>query len=171
MSGRVVGDRRMLSRRLAGAVVLAALSLAWPPGVHAGQKLYRWVDADGRVYYTDKPPPGTAREVEKKSLGDKPGTTGLPYAVQRAMKAFPVTLYSSDCGAPCAAGRRLLEQRRIPFTDKDARDPAVQAEMKKLLATEELDVPVLLVGRTPNRGWQENQWNSALDAAGYPPKP
>ena len=43
--------------------------------------------------------------------------------------------------------------------------------MKKLLATEELDVPVLLVGRTPNRGWQENQWNTALDAAGYPPPP
>jgi glutaredoxin len=161
----------MMMRALAGGVVLATLALVWPHGVQAGQKLYRWVDPDGRIHYTDKPPPGTARAVEKKSLGDAPGTTGLPYAVQRAMKAFPVTLYSSDCGQPCTSGRRLLQQRQIPFTDKDARDPAVQAEMKKLLATEELDVPILFVGRTPNRGWQESQWNSALDAAGYPKKP
>jgi len=156
---------------LAGGVMMVFLALPSPHAPQAGQKLYRWVDADGQIHYTDKPPPGTARAVEKKSLGDKPGTSGLPYAVQRAMKAFPVTLYSSDCGQPCTSGRRLLQQRQIPFTDKDARDPAVQAEMKKLLATEELDVPVLMVGRNPLRGWQESQWNTALDAAGYPSGP
>jgi glutaredoxin len=155
-------------RLLVSGVTLTLLALAVPHATQAGQKLYRWVDADGRVHYTDKPPPGTAHAIEKKSLGDAPGTNGLPYAVQRAMKAFPVTLYSSDCGEPCTAGRRLLQQRQIPFTDKDARDPAVQAEMKKLLATEELDVPVLFVGRNAHRGWQQSQWNAALDAAGYP---
>jgi hypothetical protein len=38
--------------------------------VHAGN-MYRWVDKDGKVHYTDQLPPPEAQSAERKKLGDK----------------------------------------------------------------------------------------------------
>jgi hypothetical protein len=137
-------------------------------GADADQKLYRWTDANGRVFYTDKPPPTDARNVERKRLGDRAGSGPLPYATQMAAKSFPVTLYTSDCGEACDEGRKLLEARGVPYAEKAARDQDVQAELLKLTGGTSVEVPVLVVGRTIVRGWEATQWHSTLDAAGYP---
>ncbi|MBI1395565.1 MAG: DUF4124 domain-containing protein [Betaproteobacteria bacterium] len=134
----------------------------------AQQKLYRWTDADGRVFYTDRVPPGEARNVERKALGDRPGSGSLPYDLQRAMKLFPVTVYASDCGTPCDSARKLLESRGVPYTEKDARDPVVQAEIRGRTGSSSVEVPILIVGQSVTRGWEAGQWNAALDAADYP---
>lgn len=134
----------------------------------AQQKLYRWVDANGQVQYTDKPPPNEARQVEQKTLGYKAGDGPLPYDLQQAMKLFPVTVFASNCGEPCDKGRKLLEKRGVPYTEKDASDPVVQAELRKATNAASVEVPVLMVGRSVTRGWEEGQWNAALDAANYP---
>jgi hypothetical protein len=149
------------------ALCLTAL-LAVAAGADADQKLYRWTDANGRVFYTDTPPPGDARNVETKSLGDRAGSGPLPYATQMAVKSFPVTLYTSDCGEACDEGRKLLDARGVPYAEKAARDQGVQAELLKLTGGTSVEVPVLVVGRTIVRGWEATQWHSTLDAAGYP---
>lgn len=142
------------------ALLLVAVLPAW------GEKLYRWVDAQGRVFYTDKPPPSDAREAEKLRLNTRPGEVPLPYEVSEATKNFPVTLLSGDCGEPCDAGRKFLDTRGVPYTFKNGHEAAVQEELKKL--TGALEVPVLQVGRSVVRGFDAGQWNTALDAAGYP---
>jgi hypothetical protein len=149
--------------RVVAAVVLLlviATAPAW------GAKLYRWVDAQGRVFYTDKPPPIDAREAEKLRLSTRPGEVALPYEMREAAKHFPVTLFSGDCGQPCDAGRKLLDSRSVPFTLKDGQDAAAREELKKISGA--LEVPVLQVGRTLLKGFEAGQWNAALDAAGYP---
>jgi len=152
-----------------GVLALCMLALlAIAAGADADQKLYRWTDANGRVFYTDTPPPGDARNVEKKSLGDRAGSGSLPYATQMAAKNFPVTLYISDCGEACDEGRKLLDARGVPFAEKAARDQSVQTELLKLIGGTSVEVPVLVVGRTVVRGWEATQWHSTLDAAGYP---
>lgn len=148
-------------------VVVLALTCSILP-VHAQQKLYRWVDANGQVQYTDKPPPNDARQVEQKTLGYPAGDGPLPYDLQQAMKLFPVTLFASNCGEPCDRARKLLETRGVPYTEKDASDPVVQAELRKATNSGSIEVPVLMVGRSVTRGWEEGQWNAALDAANYP---
>lgn len=52
----------------ASLLVIAAL-LCTPGGVQA-DKLYRWVDKQGKVTYQDHPPPKDAGKVEEKELGD-----------------------------------------------------------------------------------------------------
>lgn len=148
-------------------VTALALTCAVVPA-QAQQKLYRWVDANGQVQYTDKPPPNEARQVERKTLGYKAGDGPLPYDLQQAMKLFPVTVFASNCGEPCDKGRKLLEKRGVPYTEKDASDPVVQAELRKATNAASVEVPVLMVGRSVTRGWEEGQWNAALDAANYP---
>lgn len=131
--------------------------------------LYRWVDNDGKVHYTEQPPPASAaKKVEEKSIGTAPSEgSQLPYATRLAVKNFPVTLFSSDCGDPCTKARELLSKRGIPFTSKDAGLVEVQTELTKLTGT--LSVPVLLVGSTIQlKGFTPDDWNTALNDAGYP---
>lgn len=130
--------------------------------------LYRWVDADGKVHYTDQPPPSSAKKIEEKSLGSRPADDGqLPYASRLAAKNFPVTLYNSKCGEACTKAREHLTKRGIPFAEKDASLPEVQEELKKLIKG--LEVPVLMIGRTNHlRGYEAAAWDAALDEAGYP---
>lgn len=146
----------LLAALFGGAVALTAQAA----------QLYRWVDPDGRVYYTDKPPPTNARDSEKMRVNTRADEVPLPYEARVAVKSFPVTLYTADCGEPCDAGRKLLEARGVPFTEKNGREAPVQEELRKLVGAPE--VPVLLVGRSPVKGWEPGQWTAALDAAGYP---
>jgi glutaredoxin len=129
-------------------------------------ELYRWVDADGKVHYSDQLPPPNIKQVERKKLGDKPSEAALPYTLQQAVKNFPVTLYVNECGDVCKQARALLAKRGIPHTEKDPTDPAVYDELKKVAGAAE--VPVIQIGRRVVRGFEEGQWNSALDIAGYP---
>jgi hypothetical protein len=137
--------------------------------------LYRWVDADGKVHYTDQPPPSSAKKIEEKTMGSRPADDGqLPYATRLAAKNFPVTLYNSGCGEPCTKAREHLAKRGVPFIEKDAGRPEVQEELKNLIGTPE--VPVLLIGKVIKlKGYEAGAWNAALDEAGYPksapPKP
>lgn len=147
------------------ALLIGLLAFAAPA---LAQTTYRWVDPDGKVHYSDKPPPASAKDVTQKAVGGAAAESApLPYATQAAAKNFPVTLYASDCGDPCKQARDLLRKRGIPHTEKNPQQPAEQEELMKLLSGQ-LEVPVLKVGKSVVRGWDEAQWSGTLDAAGYP---
>ena len=130
--------------------------------------LYRWVDAEGKVHYSDDPPPSDVKQVEKKKVnGGKPGDAPLPYSLQQAVKNFPVTLYTSQCGAACTGARELLAKRGVPYNEMDATDATIQIELKKVTGGTVV-VPVLKVGSDAIKGFEEGRWNNSLDAAGYP---
>jgi glutaredoxin len=157
----------MLSRLIAGAIVLAALAAGLT--ATAQTNVYRWVDKDGKVHFSDTPPPEEAKSVSQKRMGG--GYTEeaqLPYATQMAMKRNPVTLYTAKgCGTSCDRGRDLLSNRGVPFSEKNA--TASQAERDALVKLAgSAEVPLLMVGENKVRGYDEDQWNSALDGAGYP---
>jgi glutaredoxin len=146
--------------------LIVALMLAIGPA--AAGKLYKWVDKDGNLHYTDQPPPPEAKSAEQKKFGDNASDAPVSYAAQQAAKIFPVTLYSANqCGDACSKASALLSQRGVPFTEKDARDPAAGEELKGLTGGK-LEVPVMKLGAQVLRGYEEGAWNAALDAAGYP---
>lgn len=144
--------------------ILSALAILTAAPAGAAQ-LYRWVDDKGNVEYRDTPPPASAKKVETRSFrGGSVDTSGLPFSVQQAVKNFPVTLWNTPCGAPCDQARAHLARRGVPHSEKDPQqDPEA---FQKL--TGGLDVPVLYVGSTRIKGYQEAEWDSALDIAGYP---
>ncbi|MEO8009403.1 MAG: glutaredoxin family protein [Betaproteobacteria bacterium] len=136
--------------------------------VAARADFYRWVDAAGEIHYSDQPPPANVKQFEKiKASGGKPADPPLPYVLQVAVKNFPVTLYVSECGDACTSARDLLAKRGIPYTEMDATDAAAQEELK-ILTGGPVEVPLLKVGREALRGFEEDGWNTSLDAAGYP---
>jgi glutaredoxin len=145
------------------AILLAALSMP----AHAA--MYKWVDAQGRVQYTDTPPPPNAKKVEEqKIIRNTIQTTGTPFAVQDAAKRNPVTVWISDCGDLCNRARDFLAKRGIPHS---VRNPSQQSEQEawKRASGGDNSVPLLIVGGLKTiKGYDENEWHAALDSAGYP---
>jgi glutaredoxin len=152
-----------------GLPALFAAAMMFSALAAAQANVYRWVDKDGKVHYSDTPPPEPAKSLTQKRVGGGYAESSqLPYATQVAMKKSPVTLYTgADCGDPCKQGRDLLAKRGIPFNERDAQGNPEDAEaVKKLVGA--VEVPVLTVGTSKLKGYEEGAWHSLLDGAGYP---
>lgn len=140
------------------AVLAAQLALA---------QQYRWVDENGRVHYSDTPPPPTAKDVQRKRMtGNAVGAQGS-YELAAAMKNSPVTLYSHpECKDLCQIARDVLNKRGVPFTEVSAIDDAKQEELRRVSGSTR--VPVLVVGNQVETTVSAAAYNQALDIAGYP---
>ncbi len=134
----------------------------------ASAQLYRWVDKDGKVHYTDRPPPAAAGKSEQLRPGGSATDGGaLPYATQQAVQNYPVTIYTAEnCKDACADARKLLQGRGVPYREVAVADEKSREELKKVSGGEE--VPVMTVGRSVTKGFGADAWHLALDAAGYP---
>jgi glutaredoxin len=147
--------------KLLTAVVLTAMCSG------AGAQMYRWVDKNGGVHYTQAPPPAEAKDVRIKSLsGGGVETARFPYAIELAAKTFPVTLYVASACPGCEQARALLVKRSVPFTEIDVGDPSALDTLKALSGGAQ--IPFLLVGRESHTGFLESAYQILLDSAGYP---
>ncbi|MEO7852179.1 MAG: glutaredoxin family protein [Rubrivivax sp.] len=149
-------------KRLALATVLA---LAAAPAM----ALYKIVGPDGSVTYTDRPPTGTAANVSTLEGGTltavKP-LASLPIELRQTSERYPVVLYSAADCAPCDAGRQLLVQRGIPYTEKLIVSEDDAAALERAVGFRSL--PALSIGKQGLRGWSSDEWGAYLDAARYP---
>ena len=133
----------------------------------AQAQLYKWVGPDGKVTYSDTPPPPSARQVQTKAVASAAAdTSDLPYELATAARNHPVTLYSSANCVPCDDGRKHLNARGIPFTEKVVATNEDIAEFRKI--NSEGRLPYLTVGTQSQRGFEASLWDLALNAAGYP---
>ena len=152
---------------LAAAAAAAALTLLAIPA----WAQYKVVGPDGSVTYTDRPPAGANVRITPIGRNAPPAPTdagpqGLPIELRQAMARYPVTLYTAGDCAPCDAGRKLLQQRGVPYTERriTSEDDALALDR----AVGGRTVPALSVGAQPLRGFSETDWAAYLDAAGYP---
>ena len=151
------------------ALCVFAAAIAAPCFAHAQTNVYRWVDKDGKVQFSDSPPPADAKDATQRQMGGGGGEDSLlPYATQVAKRRNPVTLYTGgDCGDACVKARELLERRGIPYTERDAQNNDADREaLQKLVGS--LYVPTLVVGEATTKGFDEDLWQAAFDSAGYP---
>lgn len=134
----------------------------------AHAQLYKWVGPDGKVTYSDTPPPKNAAKVEKKNIAGSDGvdTGSLPYALAEAVKSNPVTLYTSANCPPCDSGRSHLNKRGIPFKEKTVASNGDIAKLREAGGGDRL--PFLMIGRNKQNGFEAVAWDAALTGAGYP---
>src|SRR5256885_4574925 len=148
-----------MKRLIIGVALLAAVLL---PATSLAQTVYRWVDKDGKVHFSDAPPQEEAKDLKQQRVGSGGSDdVPLPYATQMAMKKSPVKLFvGNQCGDYCANARALLSRRGVPYSElnaevsKDAAD-----ELMKVAGA--LSVPTLLVGEQAVKGFTEESWNAA----------
>lgn len=147
------------------ALLATALLLASAPAA----ALFKVVGPDGSVTYTDRPPPASAGKVVPlgKAEGPPPSPLdSLPTELRAAASRFPVTLYTSTPCTPCDSARQLLQQRGVPYTEKLIASQEDLAAYEKVVGSR--NVPGAMVGSQALVGFFADDWQSYLDAAGYP---
>lgn len=156
-------------RRLRGVpagLALLAMSLCAAPVLAQ----YKVIGPDGSVTYTDRPP--SAENARVTALGRNAAPTvasndaALPAELRTAVQRHPVTLYTGEACAPCDEGRRLLQRRGVPYTERRITTGDDAAALERLIGARTL--PGLSIGAQPLRGYSEQDWTAYLDAAGYP---
>jgi glutaredoxin len=162
MTSSITSPRRAPGARL---LPFAALLLAAP----LVQAQYKVVDNDGKVTYSDRAP--SSSEGRVTALGARAPVEAaepdLPFELRQAATKYPVTLYTTTGACdPCNAGRQLLKQRGIPFTERQAVTGEDVDALERI--TGGRDAPTLTIGAQILRGFATDSWTQTLDAAGYP---
>lgn len=136
----------------------------------ASAQMYKWKDAHGVTHFSDMPPPAAvpARAVQIKGRAAA-GPAGLPPELAATVQSRPVTLYTTIACAGCDQGRMLLQKRGIPYTEKTVNSVEDHAALKRAGSAGQL--PLLLIGRSRQIGFEAATWEVLLSESGYPEQP
>ncbi len=150
-------------------LLLVAMSSA--SGLATAQ--YKIVGPDNSITYTDKPPiDGSSRVIVANPRGvPEAGVptdprNNLPTELRGPAGRYPVTLYTSDECAPCTGSRELLNRRGIPYVERTVNTPEDIEAFRLRVGGRTL--PVVTIGTQTLIGLVASEWQSYLDAAGYP---
>jgi len=148
------------------------LALAALPALSAWAQ-YKVVRPDGSVTYTDRPPidsnvrvTSMSRNAAQQAAAAANADNALPIELRQVVARYPVTLYTSADCQPCDAGRKLLQQRGVPYAEKRVTTEEDALALERAVGGR--SVPALNVGPQPLRGYSESDWTVFLDTAGYP---
>ena len=121
------------------------------PPVHA--ELYKWVDKDGRTIYSDSPPPADIKDAKSKKFGDNVSgpSDNLPFELREAAKKIRSRCLQTNCGEQRQCKDVCSIARHPVHGAQSGKDPAAADALKKLINT--LEVPVMLAGDSPSRGF------------------
>lgn len=128
-------------------LILLALFLAWP----ASAGVYKWTDAQGRIQYSDSPPP--AAKATQLRLQTYTG----PVEVSRAIGADGgVTIYTTEWCGVCQRAKAFLRQNGVPFREWDVEKTEYGSIKFKQLGGS--GVPVITVGSEKMMGFDANRF-------------
>lgn len=142
----------------------------------ASAQVYRIVGPDGRVTFSDRPAISAAQPQTETASTSQPasGTSSsvaaqLPYELRQIASRYPVTLYSGKDCQPCDEARMHLQNRGIPFSERTIETQNDVAALNKLSGQDNL--PFATIGNQHLKGFNADNWDHNLTAAGYPKQP
>lgn len=152
------------SAKLASLLFISTLFLI----SHAHAQMYKWVGANGKIVYSDTPPPANAKKLASKSMETSSSLSSvkLPPELQAAVSKNPVIFYSTGNCDACNAGRTMLKQNGIPFIEKTVKTNEDIDRLKQISGDSQL--PLIFVNKSKFLGFDATEWRAALTAGGYP---
>jgi hypothetical protein len=150
-------------------ISLSLLLLALATNPAWATKVYQWRDAEGRVFYSDQPPPVSG--VKERSI--RPNIIGNASQVQTkpAVAKDEVILWvSASCEPACSQALAMLDVRQVQYEVRNV-DPANEKSMLAFftaVGTMQARPPVLMIGKEILKEWNSPVWQVALSKAGYP---
>ncbi len=131
------------------------------------ERLFKIVDENGNVTYQAAPPLDVEGSVEQREIvgGEDPAEETI--ARERAVLNYPVTLYAIKKCKPCDTARKQLQDRDVPFKEKDpTSDDKLYKEFTEMING--TTVPAISVGEKVVTEYTQENLKKALDTAGYP---
>jgi glutaredoxin len=155
--------------KFAAAHALLAMATGVFSSAASAQQVFRIVGPDGKVTFSDQPPPvsSNARVTTAASDGGRAAANNsLPFELRKVAGQYPVTLYTGDNCGPCGSARSLLTTRGVPFTERTVTTNEDAQALKRLSG--ETALPFVTIGSQQLKGFSDAEWTQFLDAAGYP---
>jgi glutaredoxin len=126
-------------------------------------EIYKWVDKDGNIHYTDTPPENQQQSLEitgRISSYDSPeilpadstenAATHKPGAGKSARNKRVVMYSAAWCGV-CKAAKQYFTEKKIAYTEHDIdRNPKAKADFDKMGGR---GVPIILVDNRRMNGF------------------
>ncbi len=139
------------------------------PAVASQAQVYKWVGPDGKVQFSDKPPPEkTTKGLEKRTVGSSANDlVNFPKDLATATTTNPVTYYVAANCAPCNTGRNFLKKNGIPFAEKTVVSAEDSDKLKQVTGSD-TQLPALVVGSQKVIGLDTDEYRRVLTVAGYP---
>lgn len=157
-----------LARQVAMGMLVVAVG-GFSTWSQAQQQIYRSVGPDGKVTFSDQPPPAASKARVSASSTDgaaSEAASTLPFELRKVVGQYPVTLYSGENCGPCASARSFLKTRGVPFAEKNVITSEDTQALQRLSGDNSL--PFMTIGSQQLKGFSDAEWTQFLDAAGYP---
>jgi len=140
------------------AILIIGL-LVSPAGVYAQQKVYKWVDEDGVVHFSEEPP-DEAPEVEVETITTDPAPPYVPPAQTNIESpAASETAVNSQSAQPeihIPAPVKEIDITEMSLSDLDRRCEAVREE--KIAPLRAAEIAKCIETETGDQAWCETFW-------------
>jgi len=126
-------------------------------------KVYKWTDAEGKVYFSDRVVDATnAEEIKIRTF------SGPAEVVQdeNGFGAREVKIFTTTWCGVCKRAKAYLAAKGISFSEYDVEKSDIGKQEYKRLAGK--GVPILLVGKQRMDGFSASSLDTMLKNVGYP---
>jgi glutaredoxin len=128
-------------------------------------EIYKWVDKDGSIHYTDTPPDNQQQSLEitgRISSYDSPeilpadvageaATASSRSGADKSAKNKRVVMYSAEWCGVCKRAKKYFTEKNIAFTEYDIdKNPKAKTDFNKMGGR---GVPVILIGNRRMNGF------------------
>jgi glutaredoxin len=119
--------------------------------------IYKWVDENGKVHFTDKPPDDTRAEEVELRINTYTSVEIKPL-VERLGKKGKVVIYGATWCHTCDKARRYFRTNNIPYVYYDVERSRVGKMDFNLLRGK--SVPIIIVGNRRMNGFTVPRFES-----------
>jgi glutaredoxin len=143
---------------------LFVLSLASQTGV---AQTYKWVDAQGRTHYGDRPPAEAKARPVTAAINTYTGApvlnaSGKPVA---AAARESLVIYTTPTCGYCTAAKAHMGRRGIPYTERDV--TTSESYEREFRQKGGRGVPLIVAGSQTLNGYSPESLDQLLKGAGY----
>ena len=133
----------------------------------AGAGVYKWTDAQGRVHYSDNPPPEAKAQQVKVKINSiqGPAVVSTVRDTPAAKAKEKVRIYTAVWCGYCKKAKAHLATRGVPYDEVDVE--ASERGRSEFTQLGGRGVPVILVGNQRMDGFDASGLDAMLAGAGW----
>ena len=129
---------------------------------------YKWIDAQGRTHYGDRPPADARARPVTAAINTYSGTPVLNGAGKPATAAAQreaLVIYTTPTCGYCIQAKAYMGRRGIPYTERDVTlSESYEREFRQKGGR---GVPLIVAGSRTLNGYSEDSLEALLKGAGY----
>ena len=128
---------------------------------------YKWVDAQGRTHYGDRPPAEAKARPVTAAINTYSGTPVLKAggAAGAAAARESLVIYTTPTCGYCQAAKAHMSRRGIPYTERDV--TTSESYEREFRQKGGRGVPLIVAGNRTLNGYSAESLDALLKGAGY----